>query len=78
MQRLSWGIPPPVPSQSCCARQLPQRGSQGNILATTNLSTHLFYRPVFYRMNLNSFLTDFEQTVNLKKKKNVVDYTVFS
>ena len=66
-------IPPLVPSQSCCARQLPQRGSQGNILATTNLSTHLFYRPVFYRMNLNSFSTVFEQNMNRRKKKNVVD-----
>ena len=66
-------IPTLVPSQSCCARQLPQRGSQGNILATTNLSTHLFYRPVFYRMNLNSFSTVFEQNMNRKKKKNVVD-----
>lgn len=23
------GIPPLVPSQSCCARQLPQRGAKG-------------------------------------------------
>ena len=27
-------IPPLVPSQSCCARQLPQRGSQGDIPTT--------------------------------------------
>ena len=31
-------IPPLVPSQSCCARQLPQRGSQGDILSSPNLS----------------------------------------
>lgn len=30
-------IPSLVPSQSCCARQLPQRGSQGDILANPDL-----------------------------------------
>ena len=32
-------IPLLVPSQSCYARQLPQRGSQGDTLSNTNLHT---------------------------------------
>ena len=31
-------IPPLVPSQSCCARQFPQRGSQGDIPITSGLT----------------------------------------
>ncbi len=40
----SYGIPPLIPSQSCCARQLPQRGSQGDIPTTPDFLRKLkFY-----------------------------------